>query len=365
MTASSPFSVLPLKKKNLLAKWFSVGPDENAFIELNNLLATRPLLEIQGKDVAAIIETYQVDITRHFKDKVVQLYLTYFQSCIVDYTLGEEENRSLLHLKKLLLLTDADIDPGTMDIAGGVVTQAWKDTLADGRLTPEEEEKINKLVAATRLPEATAKEISALTRELHYRQYLLACMEDRRLTPEEDAELKAISQSLSITPQFDDAMLSTLERYRLLYQLENGPLPEISCDINLLANEACHFTCAASWYEYRTVTHRVNYGGPAVSIRLMKGVYYRAGSMRVQPVRSEQLQLIDSGTLYLTNKRVIFVGSNKAKTIKYDKIMTLTPYSDGVELIKDAGKSPTITVNGNDAELMNLTLVRLISDDHS
>ena len=99
-----------------------------------------------------------------------------------------------------------------------------------------------------------------------------------------------------------------------------------------------------------------------MSIKIMRGVYYRAGSMNVQPVRSEVLQHMGTGQLYLTNKRLIFVGANKATTIRYEKIVTMNPYSDGVELIKDAGKSPTITVATSNAELMNLMLARLISN---
>jgi hypothetical protein len=153
-----------------------------------------------------------------------------------------------------------------------------------------------------------------------------------------------------------------LDRFRLFYAIENGTVPAMDCDINLLAGESCHFQCPAQWHEYRSVTRRVNYSGPAVSIRLMRGVYYRAGSMSVQPIRSQELQLIGTGQLYITNKRIVFVGENKASTIRYNKVVTVNPYSNGVEIMKDAGKSPTIILDSGHAELVYLLLCRLVSE---
>lgn len=355
------FSTLPPVKKGFLNRLFSSGPDENAFVELNNLFATKSVLEITPEDVSAIITKYNVDITRYFPEQVKNLFFTYFRHCIQDRSFGDDEKRALLHMKRLLQLTDADISETQKKIEESHLIGEWKNAVADGRLTKEEEEALDKLAASFTLPESMVKEISALTRELHYREKLNATVEDRRLSAEEEAELKAISESLSVTPQFDTAMQSTLDRFRMYYQIENGMLPEYSVDINLLKGEVCHFGCAADWHEYRSVTRRINYGGPAISVKIMRGVYYRAGSMSVQPVRSQELQLIGSGMLYLTNKRVIFVGGNKATTIRYTKIVTMTPYSNGVEIIKDAGKSPTITVATENAEMMNLVLAQLIS----
>ena len=355
------FTPLPPVKRGVFGRLFSTGPDENAFVDLNNLFASKPVLEITPEEVAEIITKYNVDITRYFPEQVKNLFFTYFQHCIQDRSFGEEEQAALRHIKRLLQLTDADIAETQRKLEESQLILEWKKAVADGRLTKDEEDALDKLAASFTLPKELVKEISALTRELHYRETLKTTMDDCRLTAEEEAELKAISESLSVTPQFDQATQSTLDRFRLYYQIENGMLPEYSVDINLLKGEVCHFGCAANWHEYRSVTRRINYSGPAISVKIMRGVYYRAGSMSVQPVLSQELQLIGSGMLYLTNKRVIFVGDNKATTIRYNKIVTMNPYSNGVEIIKDAGKSPTITVANENAEMMNLVLAQLLS----
>ena len=85
------------------------------------------------------------------------------------------------------------------------------------------------------------------------------------------------------------------------------------------------------------------------------------GSISPSRITSEELTVIDSGTVYVTNKRLIFMGDRKNTNIKLDKILALTPYSDGVGIEKDAGKSPIIRVPYN-ADILIRTLGRAMND---
>ncbi|MFM8431454.1 MAG: hypothetical protein ACKOQ6_07545 [Bacteroidota bacterium] len=356
------FQTLPSIKKGFFTRLFSSGPDENAFVDLNNLLASKPVMQISKEEVAEVITRHEVDVFRHFSEKVEGLYTAYLAYCVKDHGLEQDDVEQLRHLKSLLQISDHQIDAIHKKIGESVLIEAWQTAIGDGRLSPDEEKKLDVFGKALVLPQSLTDEISALTRELFVRQHIKGLMDDRRLTPQEEDELKRICSSLNVTPQFDEATISLLDRFRLFYAVENGVIPQIECDINLTANEECHFKCPAQWHEYRSVTRRVNYGGPAVSVKIMKGVYYRAGSMSVQPIRSQELQLIGTGRLYITNKRIIFVGENKATTIRFNKVVTLNPYSNGIEIIKDAGKSPTIITDQSDAEMLYLLLCRLISE---
>ena len=62
----------------------------------------------------------------------------------------------------------------------------------------------------------------------------------------------------------------------------------------------------------------------------MKGVYWRVGDVGVQRVTEDVLADLDTGTLYLTNKRVIFDGANKTTSIQLPKIINFMLYSDAV-----------------------------------
>ena len=81
--------------------------------------------------------------------------------------------------------------------------------------------------------------------------------------------------------------------------------------------------------------------------------------MNVSPNYKEEYVLIDTGTLYITNKRIIFTGSRNNKTISLSSILSLTPYTDGVEIEK-FGKSPILT-GMEDIEIILIVLSKLLT----
>lgn len=88
-------------------------------------------------------------------------------------------------------------------------------------------------------------------------------------------------------------------------------------------------------YEGRTRTQYVG-GSQGVSIRVMKGVYYRVGGFRGEPVQTTSLVHVDTGFLVVTNKHLTFVGPQSSIRMKYEKIISYTPYSDGIGVCRDA-----------------------------
>jgi hypothetical protein len=44
-----------------------------------------------------------------------------------------------------------------------------------------------------------------------------------------------------------------------------------------------------------------------------------------------QLQVADSGTLSITNKRAVYTGTRRTVDMPYTKLVNLTAYSDGVQ----------------------------------
>lgn len=70
----------------------------------------------------------------------------------------------------------------------------------------------------------------------------------------------------------------------------------------------------------------------------MKGLSWRYGSVSVQRVTSEELRQIDSGTLFITNKRLLFNGAAKNVNTPFKKIIHFTLYKDGLQIEKDTGR---------------------------
>lgn len=92
-----------------------------------------------------------------------------------------------------------------------------------------------------------------------------------------------------------------------------------------------------------------------ISVRVMKGVYYRFGGNKGEAVtRTERLH-VDTGLLAITTKHIYFSGPKKSMRIRHDKVVSLTPYSDGIAIVRDSiTAKPQIFVTGNGWFIHNL-----------
>jgi uncharacterized protein YgiM (DUF1202 family) len=89
-------------------------------------------------------------------------------------------------------------------------------------------------------------------------------------------------------------------------------------------------------------------GSDGVSIKIMKGVYYRKSSFRGTPVKTLNTVSVGSGTLALTNKHLYFASSNKNFRVRFDRIVTITPFEDGIGVQKDGVSSKPMTFKNVD-----------------
>lgn len=88
------------------------------------------------------------------------------------------------------------------------------------------------------------------------------------------------------------------------------------------------------FYEQRTRTE-FRGGSQGVSVRVAKGVYYRAGAFKGKPVKYEEMKHIGNGILALTTKHIYFSYPNKSFKIPFNKIIALEPYENGIGVQKD------------------------------
>lgn len=134
--------------------------------------------------------------------------------------------------------------------------------------------------------------------------------------------------------------------------------------------ERCYlsFTETISWQEPRTTTRRINYSGVSTSIKIVKGVRFRVGSIAPSRQTITTMTEIFSGLLFITNKRLLFTNPNGLKAIQLSAISGLKPYTDAVELFKDSGNQ--ITLSGFDPKTYDAleaytVITRVLSGDTS
>lgn len=102
-----------------------------------------------------------------------------------------------------------------------------------------------------------------------------------------------------------------------------------------------------NYYEDKTRRQYVG-GSQGVSVRVMKGVYYRVGAFKGEAVEHTERIHVDTGWLVVTNKNLYFAGPRKALRLPYTKIVSFEPFSDGIGVMKDtATAKPQVFVTGD------------------
>ncbi|MGH8003677.1 MAG: hypothetical protein ACRECJ_03000 [Limisphaerales bacterium] len=362
---SFPFQKKPLLAPTFFQRLFSRQPKENIIIEINNLLAQRGFHKTLAEEIWGIFEKYKVDLKSKFSTGFLeQFYRDYLVYCLQDKHLSDEEISSLVRLKTLLALNDHSVSRIHNDVASVVYKKTMEEAIADGRLELEEKSFLEKLQTNLQLPDEILKRISEATRRDFMDRFLKSITQDQRLSPEEETELSSIAKSLSIDVQYDSAGKALLDKYRLFWLIENGELPFVLADINLQRGEKCYLFSHVDWYEYRRITKRIRYSGPTMRIKIVKGVYWRMGDLGIQKVSEDILMKIDSGKIYITDKRLIFNGGLKNATIQHSKILDIIPYQNGIQVEKSSGKSPFLQFHSN-VDVFAMILERVVRDYNS
>ncbi len=81
-----------------------------------------------------------------------------------------------------------------------------------------------------------------------------------------------------------------------------------------------------------------SYGG--ASLRVAKGVTIHSGRTGSKSESHDEIKLIDSGDLLITNKRVIFLGSNRTTNIDMNKILAITSEASTIQIQRSNKQKP-------------------------
>jgi len=102
--------------------------------------------------------------------------------------------------------------------------------------------------------------------------------------------------------------------------------------------------------EYHEPRSRTTYSGSSsgVNVRIAKGVYYRIGGFRGTPQVTSQITHVDTGVFAITNKHIYFTGSSKSFRVAYPKIVSFSPYTDGLGIQRDAASAKPQIFSGID-----------------
>jgi hypothetical protein len=191
-------------------------------------------------------------------------------------------------------------------------------------------------------------------------------LSDNILTKDEESKLVSFLNTFSLTQKDVDqnGAYTRLAQSAILSELVEGKIPSrMTVQGNLPFNfkkdeQLIWLFKAVQYYEQKTSREFVG-ASHGVSIRIARGIYYRVGAFKGHPVETSGSVLSDTGQLCVTNQHIYFAGATKSFRIPYSKIVTITPYSDGVCIQRDAANAKPQSFVVNDGWFINNLIANL------
>ena len=227
--------------------------------------------------------------------------------------------------------------------------------ISDSEITTDELKQIVEICNESNL---TSDEIYFLRLEA-FQAAVNAAIEDRRVSEEEETSLHHIHSVLQLSEDVYNEAETKMSKYRNLYELEKENLICLDVDKGLLMpGEDCHWIADVVLMEEKAVADS------STGVKITKGLTYRIGLSKGQLISETDLMPVTKGTLYVTNKRMIFSGERNSFDIPYEKLVDIGLYSDGMKFLVSENEKPYIfkTLQNEDVEAVGLMLSYAAND---
>jgi len=176
------------------------------------------------------------------------------------------------------------------------------------------------------------------------------------MSSDDENSLQKLKQQLGLNDSDVDHKRIDIENLKRITGIRNGYLPIIQTGIQLKKSEKCHHVASVNLVETKTRTRREG-GVSGRSVRIARGVSYRIPGVRGRPVQYTYDQVTDEGKLYITNSRIIFIGSKKTVTYSNIRVLIVKYFTNAIEIKKDNQQKPKWFEYYNQSELSETQLI--------
>lgn len=356
---TNPFVFIEPIKRSFFARLFGIKDCRNAFIEINNAIASvqRPAL-VDAEKIKIIHNKYGTECLSRLTPQSGKLYSCYLKFLFAALTKAELSKIGLADLRAIQIafnLSDEYVAQLNFQTGQLIYRQALLKALSDETIDEREEVELLHLGRQLNLDENTISELFASELQRLITEKVNDALEDGEFSPSEELHIKTLCDRFNISPIYEDALQASINEARDIWKARHGELNAINTDLALMRNEVCYEYMPIEWWEVRRNafttmrTHNLQFDRPRPS----------SIAMSYAPILEDCLLQIDSGTLYITNKRVLFVGESNTSTIPYKKIIKVIQYRDGIKINKGSGRSPYLI--GDHTLILGALINRLIS----
>jgi len=331
----SPFPTCPLPRpRSALERLTGAKKPELAGQALRHLFATTPLSAISPSRVEELLNSYGLkgdDATTLTRD----LWRSAFESFLVDGRLDRLEQDCLLRLRRLLDIGEDVALTVERDLTGTRFQRAMSAATADGQLTEAEFQQLRELATQLALDSRRINVNVRDTRRNLIPAHVTNILADGIASPDELAELerRLAEADATLSPELKAQVETASARWKTKF----APLTPISVSIALDPGEVCLLQAATTWSEMRK--------------RRVRGQSY------------DELVALESGSLYVTNRRALFKGTTKSSVLSFDDIVGFTTFLDSLRLERRKGKHIFFMLSQDEAQRVGTVFLRACNRD--
>jgi hypothetical protein len=344
-------SEVPLRPPGLIARLLGRKPRDNAFLEIRNLIATRAIRDLDPDEVARVLASYGIE-PEEAQPQLRKIYALVLRNVIRDNLVTDEELEELSHLRHVLGFSDADVRDIERELLEDAYRTQTRLAVGDSLLTEDEKVRLHDLAARLRIPEETAKAIRAEEVAIVFDRVFNATIVDRRLSEEEEALLRDLAANLGVTMDHDQATLRQLDRFRLLWRIEQGEMHPLETTLSLAPHEQVYFRAPAKRHEAALARPAAE---PGKRVRLGKSVYWRLDEGALEGERATEWTAAGEGTLSITNLRLVYESGGESSELRHEDMIRFTVFRDALQPELDNGLDLLFTIAG-DAEIAGTIL---------
>jgi len=215
-----------------------------------------------------------------------------------------------------------------------ILTEKLQELIADGELSEQDDQTLQKTASLLGLDQSDLDELTKKSFLNEFNSIQKRIEKAWQLSDEDLDEIEVLKRKYGVK---HFTMEGNGIVFRQIYLLEaKGELPNpIDADLLLDSKEPAYYGVGSTWQQTRVRNH--GYSGTSISVPTgIKGVRFRFG--QYNPIKTEELTPLASGTLWVTAKRLIFQGDRRNTKVDHKKILDTEIFLDALRVEKSTGK---------------------------
>jgi hypothetical protein len=231
--------------------------------------------------------------------------------------------------------------------------RALESALVDGTISSDEIAELDRIREDGDIKPAEVRMVALAI----YRGALRNAMADEKLTPEEDEALQKLQAQLGLSERDLGDEVDGLARLRLLARVERGDLPSVESPIALVPHETCHWVVQATLAERIDLRRHTNADIVGIEQTVNGQKPFNAAGHREALRPNEEILPVDLGMFVVTSRRAIFQGARRNVSVPHARLDSITLYADGVR-IDEPGDNTRGFILLDDADITTAILLQ-------